>query len=122
MGGSTGGRRQVVVSLRVERSASSVGRLIRSGRPDFVFLKQRLAVFMDGCFWHACPKHSNVPANNRAFWFKKLTGNRSRDRVVNRTLRSEGWRVVRIWEHELTQNPHRCIARIKTLLEAKPSR
>ena len=73
------------------------------GKPDFVFPNARLAVFVDGCFWHACPKHSNMPANNRAFWRKKLTGNKARDRVVNKALRRAGWRVVRIWEHELPQ-------------------
>jgi DNA mismatch endonuclease (patch repair protein) len=70
-------------------------------RPDFVFVKARVAVFVDGCFWHGCPKHSNQPANNRAFWKRKLTANRRRDLLVNRTLRGKGWRVVRIWEHDL---------------------
>jgi len=87
------------------------------GRPDFAFRRQRVAVFVDGCFWHGCPKHSNVPANNRAFWTKKLTGNLSRDRLVTRTLRKEGWRVVRIWEHEL-KKPARVLARIHRALAA----
>ena len=73
------------------------------GKPDFIFRRQRLAVFVDGCFWHGCPKHSNLPVNNRPFWRKKLAANKSRDRLVNRTLRRLGWRVVRIWEHELRQ-------------------
>jgi DNA mismatch endonuclease (patch repair protein) len=73
------------------------------GKPDFVFLRLRLAMFVDGCFWHGCPKHSNMPANNRAFWKKKMAANKARDRRVNRTLRKEGWRVVRIWEHELAR-------------------
>jgi DNA mismatch endonuclease (patch repair protein) len=71
------------------------------GRPDFIFRKFKVAVFVDGCFWHGCPKHSNMPANNRAFWERKLTGNQLRDRLVNRTLRRNGWRVIRIWEHDL---------------------
>jgi DNA mismatch endonuclease (patch repair protein) len=70
-------------------------------RPDFVFSKSRTAVFVDGCFWHGCPKHATKPANNRAFWQRKLAGNKARDRLVTRTLRAQGWRVVRIWEHEL---------------------
>ena len=85
------------------------------GRPDFVFPRQRLAVFVDGCFWHGCPKHSNMPANNRAFWMKKLTGNQTRDRLVTRTLRKNGWRVLRIWEHEL-KKPARALARIRKVL------
>ena len=71
------------------------------GRPDFAFRKAHVALFIDGCFWHRCPKCSNLPATNRAFWKKKLEGNVARDRVVNRQLRRRGWRVLRIWEHEL---------------------
>jgi DNA mismatch endonuclease (patch repair protein) len=81
------------------------------GRPDFVFPKARVAVFVDGCFWHGCPKHATVPASNRAFWKRKLTANRRRDRLVNRTLRRMGWRVVRIWEHDL-RRPVRALRRI----------
>ncbi|HSH95666.1 MAG TPA: very short patch repair endonuclease [Roseimicrobium sp.] len=69
--------------------------------PDFVFQKLKLAVFVDGCFWHACPLHATKPKGNAAFWRKKLSGNQARDRLVNRTLRRNGWRVLRIWEHEL---------------------
>lgn len=72
-------------------------------KPDFVFPKLRLAVFVDGCFWHACPMHATKPRNNAAFWWKKLAANKARDRKVNRTLRAAGWRVLRIWEHELTR-------------------
>ena len=87
------------------------------GKPDFIFRAARVAVFVDGCFWHACQKHSNTPESNRAFWQKKLNGNKARDREVNRILRREGWRVVRVWEHELKSNQDRCIERIKTMLE-----
>jgi len=73
------------------------------GKPDFVFARERVAVFVDGCFWHGCPKHANMPANNRAFWRRKLTANKARDRFVNGQLRRQGWRVLRIWEHELGQ-------------------
>ena len=72
-------------------------------KPDFVFPQLKLAVFVDGCFWHGCPKHCNQPANNRAFWRRKLAANRARDRLVTRTLRRRGWRVLRIWEHELAR-------------------
>jgi DNA mismatch endonuclease (patch repair protein) len=87
------------------------------GKPDFVFRRQQVAVFVDGCFWHACPKHSNMPANNRAFWKKKLTANKARGRFVNRALRRLGWHVVRIWEHELTKTPERCIERIESVCD-----
>ncbi len=88
------------------------------GRPDFTFRKPRVVIFVDGCFWHACPTHATMPANNRAFWRKKLTGNQTRDRLVTRTLRKNGWRVVRIWEHEL-RRPARVLARLGRLLEMK---
>jgi len=58
----------------------------------------RLALFVDGCFWHGCPKHATKPKNNASFWRKKLAGNKRRDELVTRTLRRAGWKVVRIWE------------------------
>ncbi|MDZ7301727.1 MAG: very short patch repair endonuclease [candidate division KSB1 bacterium] len=79
------------------------------GKPDFTFPQQRVVVFVDGCFWHGCPKHSNMPRNNRAFWKRKLDSNKARDRRVSRVLRQEGWRVIRIWEHAINKNPDRCI-------------
>ena len=73
------------------------------GKPDFVFRSRRLAVFVDGCFWHGCPRHGSQPKGNAAFWRAKLARNRARDRLVTRTLRRTGWRVLRIWEHELAR-------------------
>ena len=71
------------------------------GHPDFVFPALKLAVFVDGCFWHGYPIHGTRPKQNAAFWEKKFAANRTRDRLVTRTLRARGWLVVRIWEHEL---------------------
>jgi DNA mismatch endonuclease (patch repair protein) len=71
------------------------------GRPDFVFARERVAVFVDGCFWHGCPRHATWPKTNAAFWRKKILTNRRRDRAVNRALRARGWRVLRIWQHAL---------------------
>ena len=73
------------------------------GKPDFVFWKERVAVFVDGCFWHGCPRHGTMPKQNGSFWRAKLARNKARDRLVARTLRSDGWKVVRIWEHALTK-------------------
>jgi len=72
-------------------------------RPDFVFLKSRTAVFVDGCFWHGCPRHGTEPKGNAAFWKRKFARNVARNRRVNRALRRAGWRVFRIWEHALRQ-------------------
>jgi DNA mismatch endonuclease (patch repair protein) len=132
--GITGWRRHVLIRATVESSWLSVESRKRGRnpqpstinpqlavRPDFVFRKSRTAIFVDGCFWHGCPKHCkyakwltrSVTAGNpaspknglrrtgRAFWRRKLVGNKTRDRVVNRVLRRAGWRVLRIWEHEL---------------------
>jgi len=87
------------------------------GRPDFVFRRQRIAIFVDGCFWHQCPKCSNMPGNNRDFWEKKLGSNVRRDRLVTATLEDKGWAVVRIWEHEL-RRPDAVVARIRATLES----
>lgn len=86
------------------------------GKPDFVFPKLKLALFVDGCFWHGCPKHKSQPSTNQAFWSKKLEANVIRDRLVSRTLRKNGWRVVRVWQHELSKgNEARLVARLKRL-------
>ncbi len=84
------------------------------GKPDFVFPKLKLAVFVDGCFWHGCPIHATQPKQNAAFWREKIARNQTRDRFVTRTLRRAGWRVLRIWGHELTKkNTRRLAARFR---------
>jgi DNA mismatch endonuclease (patch repair protein) len=90
------------------------------GKPDFAFPKLKLAVFVDGCFWHRCPKHSNLPRNNRPFWKRKLETNVKRDKLVNRTLRARGLRVLRIWQHELgRRNGKRLLRRICEALASR---
>jgi DNA mismatch endonuclease, patch repair protein len=71
------------------------------GKPDFSFPHRRVVLFVDGCFWHGCTKHLRMPSTNRAYWDKKIARNQERDRWVTRELRHLGWRVVRLWEHEL---------------------
>jgi DNA mismatch endonuclease (patch repair protein) len=93
------------------------------GKPDFVFFRERVAVFVDGCFWHGCPKHATWPKQNEEFWARKLTGNKHRDRKVNRLLRSAGWRVLRIWEHDLARKVEtKTVARIRRALAARSKR
>lgn len=83
------------------------------GKPDFTFSQQKLAVFVDGCFWHGCPLHGTQPKQNAEFWREKILRNQARDRLVARTLRARGWRVLRIWEHELSrQNEHLLVRRL----------
>lgn len=78
--------------------------LIRSAdlavRPDIVFTRRKLVVFVDGCFWHVCPMHGNSPRRNTDYWGPKLERNRRRDRRVDASLRAAGWTVIRAWEHE----------------------
>ena len=93
------------------------------GKPDFVFPKLKLAVFVDGCFWHGCPKHGTKPRQNAQFWREKIARNRARDRLVNRTLRALGWRVLRIWEHELRRkNERRLVLRLERPLRIERPR
>ena len=85
------------------------------GKPDFAFPEKKVVVFVDGCFWHGCPKHGNIPKNNRKFWEKKIEGNKKRDLRVSRKLRSEGWSVCRVWECRLKQ-PKAAVARIRRMI------
>ena len=69
-------------------------------RADVVFTRARVAVYVDGCYWHSCPDHATVPKANREWWVAKLAGNTARDRRADAVLRAGGWRVLRFWEHE----------------------
>jgi DNA mismatch endonuclease, patch repair protein len=86
------------------------------GKPDFVFRRERLAIFVDGCFWHGCSRHLRMPASNVEYWNRKIERNRTRDRRVDLVLRRTGWRTVRIWEHSLRE-PTRVVNRLLRLLE-----
>lgn len=68
------------------------------GNPDFVFPSEKVAVFVDGLFWHGHPSKCRVPQSNREYWLNKIGRNVERDKLVTRTLRSKGWKVIRIWE------------------------
>lgn len=87
------------------------------GKPDFTFRCERVVVFVDGCFWHGCPKCYKRPKSNRKFWDTKIANNRKRDRLVNRELRRLGWQVVRIWQHQLDK-PARVAGRVTRALES----
>ena len=90
------------------------------GKPDFVFRKERVAVFVDGCFWHGCPRHGRKPASNESYWGPKLARNKLRDAQVTHRLRKIGWRVVRLWEHQLI-NLQKTAERIKKALHSRLS-
>ena len=82
-----------------------------TGSPDFVFRKDRLAVFVDGCFWHGCHWHLRMPKENRAYWRRKIVGNMARDKRATQSLKAAGWRVLRIWEHSL-RKPEKVAQRV----------
>lgn len=101
--------------FRVHRPVDGVPRV----RPDIVFVSARVAVFVDGCFWHACPNHGTLPKENRTWWDEKLRSNVERDLRHNSALRDAGWSVVRVWEHE---DPSQAANRTAAIIEAKSER
>jgi DNA mismatch endonuclease (patch repair protein) len=82
------------------------------GRPDFVFPVKRVALFVDGCFWHGCTVHRKTPVQNADYWKAKLIRNKQRDRSVSARLRRNGWKVIRVWEHSL-RDENALLARLK---------
>ena len=88
------------------------------GKPDFVFPRARIAVFVDGCFWHGCPRHGEIPADNRNFWKEKIARNIRRDNLVTRKLRIMGWHVFRVWQHDLGKPQLNCkLGKIRRILK-----
>jgi len=81
-------------------------------RADLVFRGPKVAVFIDGCFWHACPEHATFPKSNREWWADKLAANFARDRDTDRRLAEAGWRVVRVWEHVAPSDAARIVERV----------
>ncbi len=86
------------------------------GKPDVVFRRARVAVYVDGAFWHGHPEKCRVPATNRAYWVKKIERNKARDARVNAELAGMGWRVIRLWDFEVKASPARCAARVRRVV------
>ena len=115
-------RRDTMPERRVRSALHRCGRRFRIDvpvevpgrrvRPDIVFSRHRVAVFIDGCFWHGCPMHGQVPRANAGYWQAKLERNKARDHADDEALRSGGWKVLRLWEHEATE------AAVATILNA----
>jgi len=124
-------RSQVMAAIRSEGNRATEGRLVAilrehgvtgwrrgqclPGRPDFVFRRQKVAVFVDGCFWHACRWHCRMPKSNQTYWEPKISRNRRRDKEINQLLRERGWRVCRLWEHAL-RTPALVMSRLRAVL------
>lgn len=74
------------------------------GKPDIVLKKYKTVIFLDSCFWHGCKKHCRLPATNKKYWIAKIERNKQRDKEVNKYYKKIGWKVIRIWEHELNKH------------------
>jgi DNA mismatch endonuclease (patch repair protein) len=89
------------------------------GKPDFVFERASIVVFIDGCFWHRCPRHKSSPKSNKAFWNNKFTCNVQRDKKVNEILKTDGWDVYRFWECEVKRDPEMVLCQIELAIQEK---
>lgn len=121
------GRRDTAPEMAIRRACHALGLRYRvdkrpiaavRSRADMVFRRAKVAVYVDGCFWHRCPQHGTMPKKNAAYWLPKLEANVARDRRVDRTLELAGWTVVRVWEHE---DPDDAAARIVAAVRAEAS-
>ena len=92
------------------------------GKPDIVFPAPRVVVFVDGCFWHRCKEHYTAPQSNAEFWDKKISANVVRDRSVNKELKTAGWNVIRIWEHEIKNDLAACVSQVENAVRYDESR
>jgi DNA mismatch endonuclease (patch repair protein) len=115
------GRRDTKPEIALRRAVWALGLRYRvdlapvrgsRSRADMVFLTERVAVFVDGCFWHRCPEHASIPKSNRDWWVAKLEANAVRDRSTDAVLAANGWAVVRVWEHEDVTDAAALLARV----------
>jgi DNA mismatch endonuclease (patch repair protein) len=120
---------QPELRLREELKRSSSLRRLRldygkdlPGSPDIVIRRLYLAIFVDGCFWHGCPKHGSVPKTNRSFWQAKIKRNQARDKKADKNLRKLGWATLRFWEHDIRENIVRVVAKIEHAVQMQKSK
>jgi len=86
------------------------------GKPDIVFTKKKIAIFIDGCFWHKCPVCFHEPETRKEFWMKKIQSNVDRDNKINEKLQADGWTVLRFWEHDVRKKPDTIVKKISELI------
>jgi DNA mismatch endonuclease (patch repair protein) len=121
---STGNRTTELRLAKILRASSITGWRRRQsliGKPDFLFRRERLAVFVDGCFWHGCPWHCRMPKSRQSYWSPKIARNKARDKAIRVVLAASGWRVYRIWEHSL-EKPSSIVARLMYQLRKNTTR
>ena len=90
------------------------------GKPDIVFTKKKIAIFIDGCFWHKCPICFQEPETRKEFWMNKIQSNVDRDKKINEQLKDKGWTVLRFWEHDVRKNPDVIVKKIAEMIEKAP--
>lgn len=115
---STGNRSTELAIIKVFRAYRISGWRRRwpiVGKPDFVWPRLNVALFIDGCFWHGCPSHCRLPATNKRYWIAKIKNNQKRDRSVRRELQNKGWTILRVWEHEI-KHPEKVISKVRNAL------
>ena len=111
--------------MRLRRALWAAGLRYRLGlrvagvRPDLAFVNKRIAVFVDGCFWHGCPRHYGLPRSNSDFWRRKLEKNQERDRRNDRELAAAGWTVLRFWSCEIRDDLDRVVDEIRSRVRGK---
>ncbi len=88
------------------------------GKPDFVFPDKKVAIFVDGCFWHGCPQCGRLPKSKKSYWHTKIVGNVKRDKRRQKELRLLGWRVIRIWEHELKEGASKAVSVVEKFISS----
>ena len=99
-------------ALHAEGLRFRLHRRVEGVTVDIVFPASRVAVFVDGCFWHGCPKHATFPKSNQDYWLPKLAENKERDKRQSKRLREAGWKVIRVWEHDCRPPASRVVSRI----------
>ena len=118
------GRNDTEPEMRLRRALWSASlryrlrRRIAGTRPDLCFIGAKVAVFVDGCFWHGCPDHYSAPVHNSSFWSEKLRKNQSRDRRDDRRLGVAGWNVLRYWECEVREEATRIVEELNRVVRA----
>lgn len=109
--------------LTLRRELSKLGLRYRTHygkeKIDIAFPSKRLAVFVNGCFWHDCPEHGGYPKSNRDYWIPKLKRNIERDMETDAKLKKEGWRLMRFWEHKILENPAKCASRVALAIKSE---
>ncbi|MDP3999268.1 MAG: very short patch repair endonuclease [bacterium] len=87
------------------------------GKPDIVLKRHETVIFVDSCFWHGCKKHCRIPTNHKTYWKQKIAKNTARDKEVSKYYKKQGWKIFRIWEHEIKKNPSKAVNEIVKFLK-----